>query len=254
MIAEKRGFVALLDVLGFSHLVQQDPEAHGLASYTDTVVHITSPYRGMKTILFSDTVVLFTFDDSSAAFQNITTAVSRLLFALLKADIPIRGAVAHGAFVRSEASGHGTVIAGHPIIEAHYFESRLQWVGVMLAPSTLKHIGPLKGRTEISPIRDGETPDAFFKRSLKAARVQPCNCIPVQEPGSGSMGRLEGYAVVPISTDTRTAREIRESVKRAVDKLLWLRQLGPEPRSQAKYQNAIEWLSTLHTDWIPVLR
>jgi hypothetical protein len=37
-------------------------------------------------------------------------------------------------------------------------------------------------------------------------------------------------------------------------KLEWLKQLAPDPRSQAKYANTIAWLRPLYQQWIPRLR
>lgn len=52
MTIRKQGFVALLDVLGFSERVQRDPEAGGLDEYIDTVVDVTRPYNDLATVLF----------------------------------------------------------------------------------------------------------------------------------------------------------------------------------------------------------
>src|SRR4051794_40158097 len=92
----------------------------------------------MGTILFSDTVVLYTFDESDAAFHTIINVTSSLSFELLNAGIPVRGAISYGDFSRSANEAHGTVLAGRPIMDAHYYESRLRWIGIMLTPSLLE--------------------------------------------------------------------------------------------------------------------
>jgi hypothetical protein len=54
------GYVALFDVLGFSELVVRNGLG-GLDRYIDTVVNVTSSFNQIDTILFSDTVVVYTF-------------------------------------------------------------------------------------------------------------------------------------------------------------------------------------------------
>ena len=242
---KKLGYVALLDILGFSERVARDSELGGLDRYIDTVLRVATPYNGLCVILFSDTVVLYTLDDSEAT--------SRLSFALLMQEVPLRGAIAYGAFSRSESEASGTVIAGPPIIEAHYYEARLQWIGVMLAPSVLRKVPDLASRTAISGLGKTEDPDAYFARVSRAAQVQRCSKIPVEGPGV-PLGFLEGYASVPLDGAAKDPEALRRCMSDSLAKLRWLKQLAPEPRSQAKYQNSIAWLEPLYHDWIGTLR
>jgi hypothetical protein len=252
-VIRKRGYVAVLDILGFSERVARDSELGGLDRYIDTVLAVSTPYHGLRVILFSDTVVLYSLDDSDMAFLNITEATSRLSFALLMQEVPLRGAIAYGAFSRSEYEANGTVIAGPPIIEAHYYEARLQWIGVMLAPSVLRQVTDLDFRTAVSRPRETEDSDAYFARVSRAAQVQRCATIPVEGPGM-PLGFLEGYAVVPLAPTANEPEALRRCMSDNLAKLRWLKQLAPEPRSQAKYQHAIAWLEPLYHDWIATLR
>jgi len=203
-VIKKRGYVAVLDILGFSERVARDSELGGLDRYIDTVLAVATPYHGLRVILFSDTVVLYSVDDSEGSYLDITEATSRLSFALLMQEVPLRGAIAYGAFSRSEYDTNGTVIAGTPIIEAHYYEARLQWIGVMLAPSVLRQVPDLASRSAISGIGKVEEPEAYVSRIRRAAQVQRCTTIPIEGPGAP--GFLEGYASVPLGGDAKTQR------------------------------------------------
>src|SRR5262245_57830120 len=97
----KSGFVAMLDILGFSEQIARDSEVHGLDKYVDTVVKISSDLQNLKVILFSDTVVFYTLDDSPESFLTILKGCSHVIYSLLKHEIAVRGAVAHGPFRRS---------------------------------------------------------------------------------------------------------------------------------------------------------
>jgi hypothetical protein len=240
----KRGYVALLDVLGFSERVARDAELGGLDRYIATVLAVSEPYHSLRVILFSDTVVLYSLDDSEAAYTDITAVTSRLSFALLMQEVPRRGAIAYGSFSRSEYERNCTVIAGPPIIEAHYYEARLQWIGVMLAPSVLRQVPDLSSRTAVSGQREAENPDAYVARVTRAAQVQRCSRIPFESPGV-PLGFLEGYAVVPLSAEADGPEALRQCMSDSLAKLQWLKQLAPEPRSQAKYEHSIAWLRPL---------
>ncbi len=164
----KQGFVALLDVLGFSDSISGEG-TRGLDAYIDTVVGLAQLYFSIDTILFSDTVVLYALDDSPATFDEIVELTSALSFHLLMEDVPARGAIAYGAFARSERESHGVVVAGRPIIEAHYFEAQLQWIGAMLSPSVLRQVPVLAERGPLSGPHGNENREEYFGRVRREA-------------------------------------------------------------------------------------
>ena len=251
---KKQGFVALLDILGFSDRVARDAEVGGVDRYIKTVVDETSSFPDLGVILFSDTVVLFTLDDSDGAFAEVAEATSRLTYSLLAEEVPLRGAITHGVFAQSERDVHGTVLAGRPIIEAHSFESQLQWVGVMLAPSVLRKVPDLATRGVVYGPRDTEEPESYLSRIRHDARVQPCKGIPVQTSHEAPVRYLEGFAVVPISGDANSPKELLDCMSENLAKLRWLKKLAPDPRSQEKYQNTIGWLQPLYHQWTERLK
>jgi hypothetical protein len=252
-VIRKQGFVALLDVLGFSERVSGEGTS-GLDTYIDTVVSLAQLYFGVDTVLFSDTVVLYAFDDSPGMYEEIVELTSALSYHLLMAEVPTRGAIAYGAFARSERESHGVVVAGRPIIEAHFFESQLQWIGAMLSPSVLRQVPELASCGPLSGPRGGEDHEEYFARVAREARVQRCQRIPVQGRGLAEPSFLEGFGVVPLPRPLETPDKVRDGISEALAKLRWLKQLAPEPRSQSKYQHSISWLEGLYSDWISSLR
>lgn len=251
---KKQGFVAVLDILGFVERVDRDLELGGLDRYIDTVLEISQAYDSLGIVLFSDTVVIYSFDDSDGAFDDIVACTSWLCHGLLMQDVPLRGAIAHGAFSRSEQQAHGTVVAGRPIIEAHYFEAQLQWIGVMLAQSVLRKRPNLVSLGQLSGPRNDEDREAYFNRVIHGAMVQPCPRIPVEPVPGANTEYLEGYAIVPISRTASTPEELLKNMSDVLAKLKWLKQLAPNQRSQAKYQHSIKWLEPLYHSWILSLR
>jgi hypothetical protein len=253
-LIKKHGFVAVLDILGFVERVDRDPELGGLDRYIDTVLEISQPFDSLGIVLFSDTVVIYSFDDFGEAFNEIVACTSQLCHALLMQGVPLRGAISHGTFSRSEQQAHGTVIAGRPIIEAHYFESQLQWIGVMLAPSVLHKMPDLLSLVQLGGPRNDEVQEAYLKRILSSARVQACSSIPIEPMPGAETEYMEGFAIVPISYAISTQDQLLGNMSEVLAKLRWLKQLAPNPRSQAKYQHSIKWLEALYHSWILRLR
>jgi len=249
-VIRKQGFVALLDILGFSERVARDAELGGLDRYISTVVDETQAYPGLRVILFSDTVLIYSLEDSPHAGRSVIEATSRLEHALLAKDVPLRGAIAHGAFARSENDMNGTVVAGRPIIEAHHFEVQLQWIGVILAPSVLRQMPELPTRGILHGPRGDEETDGYIARTAQEARVQPCARIPLEPAPGAGLSYLEGFAVVPLAGDAQTPQALQQCMSDNLARLSWLKQLAPDPRSQAKYANTIAWLQPLYQQWI----
>jgi hypothetical protein len=245
-VIKKQGFVAMLDILGFADRVARDAEVHGLDKYIKTVVALSDRYDNLGSILFSDTVVLFTFDDGQRAFEDIISLVSILSFSLLMEEVPLRGAIAHGIFVRSEQQAHGTVIAGRPILEAHYYESQMQWVGVTLAPSVIR-IVPHVASTYIPPRHEGESQGIYLNRIRFKARIQNCR-VPFESSSADPGGEFEGLGIVPFDTPN-SVEEMNKSITTVLSKLNWLKQAAPDPRSQRKYRQSIEWLRGVMRTW-----
>jgi hypothetical protein len=248
MSRQHQGFVAVLDVLGFADRITNEAVGDGLDAYIETVVERVERYSSVHTILFSDTVVLFTQDDEDNSFRHIISLTSRLTFSLLAKNIPVRGAISHGRFLRSDSEVRGTVIAGRPIVEAHYFESRLQWIGVMLAPSVLRHLPKLPQTFTVSGRLNDEEPTHYMQRTRRAARIQRCQEVPVESVDQ-PRGSLEAFAVVPLRPEIGSVGDLTASLEELIEKLQWLKQLAPDPRSQSKYTNSIKWLREILDDW-----
>src|SRR5436190_11507789 len=116
------GFVALLDVLGFSSLVMGGDEGARLSQYLEGIRTALgdSVGKALDYVVFSDTIVLTTRDASEESFQVLLARSSALFGLMLKREIALRGAIAYGSFVR-EATPGGVFVAGKAVIEAYTF-------------------------------------------------------------------------------------------------------------------------------------
>jgi hypothetical protein len=153
-----KGYLALLDVLGFASLISRESHLEELERYEECVIKATQTPEATKKVqyvLFSDSIILTTTEDDFESLKAICRSSSYLFHLLLEHEFAVRGAISLGSFSRSE-DPNGTFIAGRAIIDAYNFEKVQDWIGIVLCPSILqKHkdlgvisrIDSLRGRT-----------------------------------------------------------------------------------------------------------
>ena len=91
----------------------------------------------VSALFFSDTFILFANGSSPEAFAQIEH-VSRLFFVrLLQNRIPVRGAIAHGAFF---ANREKSIYFGPALVEAHEYSEGQQWLNFVLTDSLIKNL------------------------------------------------------------------------------------------------------------------
>jgi hypothetical protein len=188
-------------------------------------------------VVFSDSIVLTASGDTERAFRGLIKACSVAFHELVMCDMPVRGAVAFGRYWREATSG-SVFLAGRPIVEAYRFERAQKWVGVVLCPSVLHKQDDLVMATHL-PNEMDEDPSEYEL----ALRLQPAT-VPFQEEGTGPIGTLSAYAVVPLEADDDIRRADR-TVHRICGYLENLRLKAPSPTAQAKYTASINWLQEI---------
>jgi hypothetical protein len=249
------GYAALLDVLGFSNLVSGEGAATRLAAYRDglqTALGAATVGVNVEYVVFSDSIVITTPDDSDQSLQTLIRRCSNLLGLMLERDIALRGAIACGSYERT-AVGGSVFIAGTAILDAYRFETAQDWVGIMLTPSVLRRIPDLEARCSLGTYRSTrEAIEQLCERLPWAAFVQRCSRIPFHAKSPFDDHDFEGFAVVP-TTGPPEPIAISESLTRALGKLQWLKSLAPDPAAQAKYKNAHQWLDSIKQQWREIL-
>jgi hypothetical protein len=242
------GFVALLDVLGFRSLASDDGKGERLQIYLRILQTALEPDAGgpdVAAIVFSDSIVLTTEDDSNDSLQVLLRRCSRLFGQMLQQQIPLRGAVAHGPFLRQAVPG-GVFVAGRAIIDAFTFETAQDWIGIMIAPSAVKRVPELRERCKIGHSTDGL--QGIRERLAWAAFVQPYPVIPFHKNHPLEENVFDGFAVVP-SDGNPQPPALRESLDRSIKALNWLKFLAPDPAAQAKYRKSCEFLDLVYQNW-----
>jgi len=178
------GYVALLDILGFSAFIANDSNSQFVNRYLDC---LQKALKGIpiESVIFSDSIVLTTKDDVPDSLIAIAEGCSRLMFELLNANIPIRGAISHGEFVRSSVDEKSVFVAGRAVIDAYKFEKKQDWIGIMVAPSALSEVPDLKNLCLLKNTDNPKdfTQDQTFRQEVEprikwASFIQKCFSIP----------------------------------------------------------------------------
>jgi hypothetical protein len=140
-------FVAHVDILGMSAIVEKDPdEAWGMLSdlvavrdrvggyameFVDTK-ELVAASDVAAAVTFSDTIVLFTKGSSDTELRALIILVTELFHKAMCSCVPVRIGLAHGRFfVNFEKS----MYAGPALIEAYRVGESAQWLGISLAES-----------------------------------------------------------------------------------------------------------------------
>lgn len=155
--------IAVCDILGFSPLVESgqlgDVVEHALGWFRKSLHHSLHknafpentpatrelerhPHVGVA--WFSDTVLLYTKQDTDDSVRELLTAVGWLLFeTMIHGNTRIRAGISYGeAFIDPENS----IYVGKPIVEAYRLEQSQQWSGGALTESAVQRV-PQMART-----------------------------------------------------------------------------------------------------------
>jgi|SRR5271168_3766126 hypothetical protein len=243
------GYVALLDVLGFSALVGGDPSGEKIRRYLDCLRSATAK-RKVDFVVFSDSIVLTSEGDSPESLITIAEACSRLMADLLNKEIPLRGAIACGQYFRSRVA-NSVFVAGRAVIDAYQFEQAQNWIGIMLAPSALARVPDLGKRCRVDQYASRESLADLRDRISWAAHIQPWGGIPFRASSPLEQPVFDGFAVVPMNGALEPS-SLHESLKTSLGRLAWLRSLAPSPSAQQKYYETTRWLTGVHESWLRI--
>lgn len=138
-------FVAHVDILGMSSIVAKDPEAawellSALVAALDDIndyaleftdidekVHIPNI---IKSVTFSDTIVLFTHGSTDLDLRSLLVTVTALFHRALVRCVPVRVGVADGIFFFNLDK---SMYAGPALIDAYSVGEASQWLGIVLS-------------------------------------------------------------------------------------------------------------------------
>jgi hypothetical protein len=239
-----KGYVALIDVLGFRDLVGRDDELKRVAEYSSTIIDLLGkdniPER-LQFVLFSDNLVVNTKDESETSFEQLVIACSNLAFALASQGIASRGAISHGSFIRSPTDRRGVIVAGRPIVEANDYQHRQDWVGILLSPSVVLHDRTLADRCVVKSLSEAGGLKQWVPAQL-GIHLRRWPHIPFQKATAIDEASYDGFVVVPVKSGLSNPQQVIDSLLEMSGHLKRMKECAPDPRSQQKYSRSIQWL------------
>ena len=96
------GFVAFLDLLGFSELIQREDFSDKFERYVDIIEKtLDTDTTGFQYIIFSDSLIINTKNNDKEQLLKLSTSISHISYRLLtELDLPICGCISVGRFDR----------------------------------------------------------------------------------------------------------------------------------------------------------
>lgn len=162
-------FVCFLDILGFSNKVKECKDIYKLSNIirNKLIPSINTCHKGtwitekIKIVHFSDSIILYTVDDSINSFLLLLIATNKLIAQCFSFEFYLRGAISHGDFIVEK--NH---FLGKALIDAVEMEAKHEWSGCVVLENCVKLID---GRINPSPL---DTHTIKYKVPLKTGKVQ----------------------------------------------------------------------------------
>lgn len=138
-------FVAHIDILGMRSLTKSNPEfawnvLSGLARTREHISNLQLTFiasgeqkmlaQDVFSVMFSDTIVLFTKGCSEHELQSILVATGELLHKAMFNLVPIRAGVTRGTFFFNIDE---SMYSGPALIEAYDLGEQAQWLGITVS-------------------------------------------------------------------------------------------------------------------------
>jgi len=146
-------FVVFLDLLGFKDLVMRSShdEIYKMLIYITDKRKIVEEIKDsdeleksdveLYSVTFSDSIVIFSKNDSVSHFEIISSVTSYFFAKLIEKSIPIKGAIAYGEISINKSS---QIFFGQPIIDSFLLEEDLSYMGIVAHNTIDKYISKLK--------------------------------------------------------------------------------------------------------------
>jgi len=141
-------FVAFIDILGFKDLVMRNSHSYiydllnEISKLRDLIDNWKDSNDGryanaeMYTVSFSDSIVIFSKNDSIENFDLFTYGIKWLFSGAIKKKIPLKGSMAYGEISINKSN---QIYFGQPIIDAYLLEEEVNYFGVVAHNSFEKY-------------------------------------------------------------------------------------------------------------------
>jgi len=133
-------FVCFLDIMGFKDLVMRNNHKViydlllEFSKHRDLLEDVKSFPKGydldsLKTVSFSDSIVIFTKTDSVKCFELLTLSVSWLFAKAVESGIAMKGSIAHG---ETSINISRQIFFGQSIIDSYLLQEEVAFYGIVV--------------------------------------------------------------------------------------------------------------------------
>jgi len=144
-------FVVFLDIMGFKDFVSRNSHefVYNLMkslskskevierTVLDDELDAEFKTKDIYTTSFSDSIILFSLDDSPISFEMIITSAAYFIAEALKDSIPMKGAMAHGTISVDKIE---QIYFGQPLIDAYLLQEEVNYYGAVLHNSVESYV------------------------------------------------------------------------------------------------------------------
>ncbi|MCX5846307.1 MAG: hypothetical protein NTW12_08115 [Deltaproteobacteria bacterium] len=145
-------YVAYFDIMGFKDMVARfsHNEIYEMMKKIDKGIKLTTginwaknPINLIKTTTYSDSIIIYSKDDSYDSLDSIISTVSALTNELLSNAIPHKGAIAFGTMTIDTVN---SIFFGRPLIDAYLLQEELYFYGIVAHATIEQEIEKKKDR------------------------------------------------------------------------------------------------------------
>lgn len=242
--------VAYLDILGFKDILGKYPYSRIGEVYFTAITKAKEDikiwveifghtYKPCDVYSFSDSIVIFSPDNSKEGFLSVVLHVKNIMQNLIVLQLPVRGAIAFGEiFLRSDP----LIFLGEGYMRALELESQQEWMGVSIDESVEENFTDFFEKDNlISTINVNalnlNTVNIYFQPSIVRYNV-PMKCG--HKELRYTVNWLDNllYYGNDLTKQRLTDKEIIEAIKKA---------LSPNSNNLKKYDATIEFIEYVNS-------
>lgn len=246
------GYIAFLDILGFSQLVMKDSFSMDFERYSNILNEaVRADNRDLQYVTFSDSIIINTKYEGEEHLQHLVQAIAEITFHLLtELGLPICGSISRGRFWRyKDDQSASVIIAGSPIIDAYQFEQKQDWIGVILSPEVIKVNPALLEYCQLKPPNEIEGAKEIQRHFPWPLLIQRYRKIPFQRRNEFDDQTFDGIVVVPQHHTCQEPMELIVDLDKYKAKLDQMLLFASEPSEQSKYGETSLWISEAKQNW-----
>ena len=176
-------FIAFLDIMGFKDMVarQRHEEIYSkLCTISQNQSEIENASNGIYTIMFSDSIIMYTENDTLECFINFLKIVSGTFTFLITKSLPAKGSIAYGKLTVDSTKN---IFFGQPQIDAYLLqEQEVFYYGVVCHNSIEQYIKTHQKDLQVNDPSNNKTYKELLanqllneKTPLKSGEIQHYN-------------------------------------------------------------------------------